>query len=71
MDETKTTERVCNSFRHCLRDRLRSVKCPSDIIDEIGDWVTAGVGHNYGEGYPLETKAEMMKSIIIMNDRTD
>lgn len=56
---------VIHSFRHSLRDRLRSVKCPSDIIDEIGGWVTAGVGHNYGEGYPLEIKAEMMKSIIM------
>ena len=62
---------VIHSFRHSLRDRLRAVKCPSDVIDEIGGWVTAGVGHNYGEGYPLETKAEMMKSIIIVNDRTD
>ena len=44
---------VVYGFRHAMRDRLRSVTCPSEIIDEIGGWVTAGVGHNYGEGYGL------------------
>ena len=24
------------SFRHSMRDRLRAVECPSDIIDQIG-----------------------------------
>ena len=39
------------SFRHSLRDRLRAVQCPSDMIDQIGGWSTAGVGQSYGEGY--------------------
>ncbi|MDA0357981.1 MAG: hypothetical protein O3C14_02595, partial [Proteobacteria bacterium] len=43
-------------FRHSLRDRLRAVECPSDIIDQIGGWQTAGVSQSYGErqsnGYP-------------------
>jgi hypothetical protein len=30
------------------------VECPSDIVDAIGGWKTAGVGHGYGEGYTLE-----------------
>ena len=45
---------VIHSFRHSLRDRLRAVECPSDIADAIGGWKTAGVGHGYGDGYPLE-----------------
>jgi len=42
-----------HSFRHSMRDRLRSVECPSEIIDQIGGWSTDGVGHSYGEGYSL------------------
>ena len=32
-----------HSFRHSMRDRLRAVECPSDVIDEIGGWATKGV----------------------------
>ena len=46
---------VIHSFRHSLRDRLRAVQCPSDMIDQIGGWSTAGVGQAYGEGYGLTT----------------
>jgi hypothetical protein len=31
---------VIHSFRHSLRDRLRAVECPSDMIDQIGGWAT-------------------------------
>ena len=44
---------VIHSFRHSLRDRLRAVQCPSDMIDQVGGWTTAGVGQGYGEGYDL------------------
>ena len=36
-----------------MRDRLRAVECPSDIIDQIGGWLTQGVGASYGEGYSV------------------
>ena len=29
---------VIHSFRHSMRDRLRAVNCPSDMIDQIGGW---------------------------------
>jgi hypothetical protein len=45
---------VVHSFRHSIRDRLRAVECPSDIVDAIGGWRTAGVGQGYGEGYSLK-----------------
>jgi hypothetical protein len=54
---------VIHSFRHSLRDRLRAVECPSDIVDAIGGWKTAGVGHGYGDGYPLEVFERWMKKI--------
>ena len=34
-----------------MRDRLRAVECPSEIIDQIGGWSTQGVGNGYGNGY--------------------
>ena len=33
-----------HSFRHLMRDRLRAVECPSDIIDQIGGWAFIDVG---------------------------
>ena len=52
---------VVHSFRHSMRDRLRAVECPSDIIDAIGGWTTKGIGHAYGKGYGLEILAKWMK----------
>ncbi len=39
-----------HSFRHSMRDRLRAVECPADVVDQIGGWQTEGVGHGYGSG---------------------
>lgn len=46
-----------HSFRHSLRDRLRAVECPADIVDQIGGWQTDGIGHAYGSGYPLDVNS--------------
>ena len=56
---------VIHSFRHSLRDRLRAVQCPSDIIDQIGGWSTAGVGQAYGEGYLLKVKLNYCVKILL------
>ena len=45
---------VVHSLRHSLRDRLRAVQCPSDMIDQTGGWSTAGVGQSYGKEYGLQ-----------------
>jgi len=37
-----------------MRDRLRAVECPADVIDQIGGWSTSSVGQSYGKGYTLE-----------------
>ena len=55
---------VIHSFRHSLRDRLRAVQCPSDMIDQIGGWSTAGVGQGYGEGYKLHAKLEWLNAMV-------
>jgi integrase len=54
---------VIHSFRHSMRDRLRAVQCPSDIIDQIGGWQTAGVGQSYGQGYGLDVLNEWMRKL--------
>ena len=54
---------VVHSFRHSLRDRLRAVECPADIIDAIGGWTTEGIGHKYGASYDLGVKHRWMGRI--------
>ncbi len=44
-----------------MRDRLRAVECPTEIVDQIGGWVAASVGQGYGQGYPLEVTYKWMK----------
>nr|WP_232796554.1 tyrosine-type recombinase/integrase [Roseovarius salinarum] len=51
-----------HSFRHSMRDRLRGVECPADIVDQIGGWQTEGVGQSYGKGYPLQVLAKWMQA---------
>ena len=55
---------VIHSFRHSLRDRLRATQCPSDMIDQIGGWSTAGVGQGYGEGYGIKVKMEWLVMMV-------
>jgi len=56
---------VVHSFRHSLRDRLRAVECPADIIDAIGGWTKESIGHQYGEGHSLSIKMRWMKKLAI------
>ena len=50
-----------------MRDRLRAVQCPSDIVDQIGGWTTDGVGQGYGSGYPIEVLQEWMIKATMHN----
>ena len=54
-----------HSFRHSMRDRLRAVECPADIVDQVGGWQTEGVGQSYGRGYPLEVLARWMRDATL------
>ena len=56
-------EYVIHSFRHSLRDRLRSVDCPSEVADAIGGWSVKTVGQSYGVGYNLKSLSIWMKHI--------
>ncbi|WP_170373461.1 DUF6538 domain-containing protein [Ruegeria arenilitoris] len=52
-----------HGFRHSMRDRLREVECPADIVDQLGGWQTEGVGHGYGRGYPLSVLSKWMGKV--------
>jgi integrase len=54
---------VVHSFRHSMRDRLREINCPSEIIDEIGGWSNQNIGNQYGLGFKLLQKFEWVKKI--------
>jgi len=58
-------EYVIHSFRHSMRDRLRAVNCPSDMIDQIGGWSSGKLGEGYGEGYSIIKKKEAILSVMI------
>ena len=45
-------------FRHSMRDRLRAVECPNDIVDQIGGWSSRSVGKGHGRGYTVEILAK-------------
>ena len=52
---------VMHSFRHSMRDRLRAVSCPSEMIDQIGGWSKRSVGEGYGEGFTLDNIRKQME----------
>ena len=56
---------VVHGFRHAIRDRLRAVQCPSEMIDQIGGWSSDKVGHAYGDGFCLKTTSTAMRTILI------
>ena len=56
---------VVHSFRHSFRDRLREVQCPSDMIDTLGGWSTAGIGEKYGSGYDERLKCKWISKIAV------
>ena len=43
---------------------VHAAQCPSDMIDQIGGWATAGVGQAYGEGYGMNSKLAHLKYCI-------
>ena len=47
-----------------LRDRLRTIECPADIIDAIDGWTTEGIGHQYAQGHSLTVMHGWMKRLV-------
>ena len=51
---------VIHGFRHAMRDRLRAVSCPTEMIDQIGGWSKRSVGEGYGDGYSVLQTSQWM-----------
>ena len=47
-----------------MRDRLRAVEYPSDLIDHIGGWIRRIIAEGYGKGNSLEIKLKWIKKLI-------
>jgi len=56
---------VVHSFRHSMRDRLRAVECPKEIIDQIGGWSSSDVGESYGDGFHLSNVKDWMNNLLL------
>ena len=56
---------VMHSFRHSMRDRLRAVNCPADMIDQIGGWRKKSVGEGYGEGHTIHSIKLWLSRILV------
>ena len=47
-----------------MRDRLRAVNCPPEMIDQIGGWSRETIGQGYGEGYDLKILGSKMLDLL-------
>ena len=54
-----------------MRDRLREVDCPSEVIDQIGGWARSGVGEGYGDGYSLSKMYDYLDRITLIISTPD
>ena len=54
---------VMHGFRHAMRDRLRAVSCPSEMIDQIGGWSSGKIGEGYGNGFDLRSLVNRLEQI--------
>jgi integrase len=55
---------VIHGFRHAMRDRLRAISCPSEMIDQIGGWSKRSVGDCNGEGHSVLQIARWMRRLF-------
>jgi integrase len=54
---------VIHGFRHAMRDRLRAVSCPTEMIDQIGGWSSGKIGEGYGNGFDLRSLVNRLEQI--------
>ena len=47
-----------------MRDCLRAVECPSELIDQVCGWFNKSVGEEYGKGYDLKVKYKWFKKLF-------
>ena len=50
-----------------MRDRLRAVNCPSNMIDQIGGWSSGKIGEGYGDGYEFDIIEKALLTLVTNN----
>jgi hypothetical protein len=43
-----------------MRDRLRDIDAPTELIDQIGGWSLQSIGQNYGDGFSLDNLSKWL-----------
>jgi integrase len=57
---------TAHCLRHTMRDRLRALEYPMDMIDQIGGWRSvATIGVGYGKGYGTNAIRKVMMKVQI------
>ena len=56
---------VIHGLRHGMRDRLRAVEAPLEMIDQIGGWSLKSVGQGYGDGYSVEHCHTWLRKVVL------
>ena len=59
---------VIHGLRHSLRDRLREVEAPTEVIDQLGGWSFQSVGQSYGNGHSIEILTKWMRRMVIADN---
>lgn len=55
-----------HSLRHTMRDRLREVEAPLELIDQIGGWSSINnIGSTYGTGYKIDHLRSWLKIVCL------
>jgi integrase len=58
-------EYVIHSLRHSMRDRLRELSCPPDMINQIGGWANQTTSSQYGQGYSMsKLHSKLLEAIL-------
>lgn len=57
---------TAHCLRHTMRDRLRAVEAPLEMIDQIGGWSSINtMGSKYGQGYDVEQLRKWLSKVSL------
>jgi integrase len=57
---------TAHCLRHTMRDRLRAVEAPLEMIDQIGGWSSINtMGSKYGQGYDVEQLRKWLSKVVV------
>jgi len=63
---------TAHCLRHTIRDRLRAVECPLDLIDQIGGWKSvSSIGNSYGKGYSIRKIKKFIEGIRLQDTNAE